>query len=350
MSTLSPRWIIAAVFLVLLGYYARNFIKPSEPPAEHLPKIAFVTALGSDDDFWEIVISGAKNAAKDYKADLTVLEPKPSEYDSQSSIIFGLDPTEFDGIAVSPAAPIDQTKMLSRLATQTYLVTYDNDAPLSLRHCYIGTNNTAAGRLCGRLVKEALPEGGQVAIFIGDLTRDNARLRRNGVIETLISGVEGELAEDYPANQELSGNGFVIVKTYLDGSDPKKAEQNVVTALKDYPELVGMIGLYGYNGPAILKEVSKADKVGEVKIIAFDEFENTLQGIVDGAIHATVLQDPYKYGYESVRMLHSLSSKAFDTDELMGRGSFFLPSVALRKGDVASFREKLASRLNSTSD
>jgi ribose transport system substrate-binding protein len=236
--------------------------------------------------------------------------------------------------------------MLSRLATKTYLVTYDNDAPLSLRHCYVGTNNTSAGQLCGRLVKEALPDGGQVAIFIGDLTRDNARLRRNGLIETLLGGVEGELADGYPADQQVSGAGFVIVKTYLDGSNPQKAKENAAKALEDYPELDGLIGLYGYNGPAILEAVTAAGKVGQMKIVAFDEFEKTLQGVADGAIHATVLQDPYQYGYESVRMLHSLTSKAFHADEAMGRGSMFFPCAALRKDGIARYRKDLASRLN----
>jgi len=347
---LSARWVIVGLLFLAVGIFARNYIKPSEQPAEHVPKIAFVTALGSGDDFWKIVIAGANAAANDYKTDLVVLEPKESEYDSQSSILFGLDPAEFDGIAVSPTAPTDQTKTLSRLATQTNLVTYDSDAPLSLRHCYVGTNNTSAGRLCGRLVKEALPKGGQVAIFIGDVARDNSRLRRDGLIETLLADVDGESTDGYPVNQQITGGGFVIVKTYLDGSNPKQAQQNAAQALKDYPEIDGLIGLYGYNGPAILEAVTEAGKVGQVKIVAFDEFEKTLQGIADGAIHATVLQDPYQYGYESVRMLHSLSSKAFQADELMGRGSLFLPCAALRKDDIAQYRKKLASRLSAASD
>jgi ribose transport system substrate-binding protein len=345
----SARLVVVILLCLAAGYFARNYIKASGGRADRVPKIAFVTALGSGDDFWKIVIAGAKDAAKDYKSDLTILEPTDSEYESQTSIISSLDPAELDGVAVSPTSPTDQTRMLSRLATQTYLVTYDNDAPLSLRHCYVGTNNTSAGRLCGRLVKEALPEGGQVAVFIGDLARDNARLRRNGLIETLLGGYEGKPVDEYPADQPVSGGGFVIVKTYVDGSNPTKAKENAAAALKEYPEIDGLIGLYGYNGPAILDAVTEAGKIGKVKIIAFDEFEKTLQGVADGAIHATVIQDPYQYGYESVRMLHSLSSKTFQADEIMGRGSLFLPCDALRKDDVAKYRKKLASRLNAAS-
>ncbi len=340
---------MVVLLCLVAGFYARNYFSVAEGPTARAPKIAFVTALTSGDDFWRIVIAGANDAAKDYNADLTILEPTDSEYESQSSIVSGLDPTAFDGVAVSPMAPVDQTRMLSRLAMQTNLVTYDNDAPLSLRHCYVGTNNTSAGRLCGRVVKEALPEGGQVAVFIGDLSRDNARLRRNGLIEVLL-GLDGdELTDEYPADRPVSGEGFEIVKTYLDGSNPKKAKENVAQALKDYPEIDGLIGLYGYNGPAILDAVKEAGKVGKVKIVAFDEFEKTLQGVADGSIHATIIQDPYQYGYEAVRMLYSLSIKAFQADEVMGRGSMFMPCQALRKDDVANYQKQLAARLSSVS-
>ena len=46
-------------------------------------------------------------------------------------------------------------------------------------------SNYDAGRLCGKLVKEALPKGGKIMIFIGRLEQDNAKLRRQGVIDEI---------------------------------------------------------------------------------------------------------------------------------------------------------------------
>jgi ribose transport system substrate-binding protein len=47
-------------------------------------------------------------------------------------------------------------------------------------------DNYTAGRMCGELVREALPKGGKVMLFIGRLEQDNARLRRQGVIDALL--------------------------------------------------------------------------------------------------------------------------------------------------------------------
>ncbi|GIT30306.1 MAG: hypothetical protein Ct9H300mP1_23520 [Planctomycetaceae bacterium] len=47
-------------------------------------------------------------------------------------------------------------------------------------------DNYTAGRMCGELIREALPKGGKVMLFIGRLEQDNARLRRQGVIDALL--------------------------------------------------------------------------------------------------------------------------------------------------------------------
>ena len=55
-----------------------------------------------------------------------------------------------------------------------------------------------------------------------------------------------------------------------------------------------------------LEAIKEAGKTGQIQIIAFDEEAPTLQGIIDGHIYGTVVQNPYRYGYESVRILAAL--------------------------------------------
>ncbi len=81
--------------------------------------------------------------------------------------------------------------------------------------------------------------------------------------------------------------------------------------LKDIPN-VCMIGLWAYNPPAILSAVN--DKVqdgklkrGQIKIVGFDENAETLQGIADGDIAGTVVQNPYQFGFQSVTLMAALA-------------------------------------------
>ena len=46
-----------------------------------------------------------------------------------------------------------------------------------------------------------------------------------------------------------------------------------------------MVGLFAYNPPLILEALKQGDKLGKVKVIAFDEADATLQGIKDGTVH-----------------------------------------------------------------
>ena len=74
-----------------------------------------------------------------------------------------------DAMAISPIDAENQTAFLNEAAKQTQFITHDADAPDSDRMLYIGTNNYKAGRALGQLVKDALPEGGEVLIFVGRL-------------------------------------------------------------------------------------------------------------------------------------------------------------------------------------
>ena len=88
-------------------------------------------------------------------------------------------------------SPDEQTRLISQLAADLFVVTVDNDAPQSVRHCYVGTNNLSAGKMAVELIQRALPNGGKIALFVGDNERQNARDRRLAVISQL-SGVEDD--------------------------------------------------------------------------------------------------------------------------------------------------------------
>jgi ribose transport system substrate-binding protein len=64
-----------------------------------------------------------------------------------------------------------------------------------------------------------------------------------------------------------------------------------------------------YNPPAILSALQDAGKVNDVKIVGFDEHPETLQGISDGTIVGTIVQQPYLFGFKSVEYLSALARK-----------------------------------------
>ena len=89
------------------------------------------------------------------------------------------------GFAVSPVVPQNETAYLSNVAKKVKLITSDSDAAKSHRICYIGTDNYAAGLQAGRIIKAALPHGGQIMLFVGYQTAQNAHESEMSIREML---------------------------------------------------------------------------------------------------------------------------------------------------------------------
>src|SRR5262249_31413430 len=56
-----------------------------------------------------------------------------------------------------------------------------------------------------------------------------------------------------------------------------------------------------------VKACKEGARLGKISLIGFDENEETLQGIQDGHVFCTVVQDPYKFGYEAVKIMAGLA-------------------------------------------
>ncbi|MCH2378643.1 MAG: substrate-binding domain-containing protein, partial [Pedosphaera sp.] len=200
-------------------------------------------------------------------------------------------------------------EFLNSVATKIPLITHDSDAPGSNRLLYIGMDNYKAGRMCGQLVKRALPDGGAVMLFIGRLEQDNSKHRRQGVIDELLDRPRPDTLDKVaydPVADVIKGERFQILGTLTDQGKPEAAKQKAADAINAYVEMKAMVGLFEYNPPACYQALKQAGKLGEIKLIGFDENDVTLQGIKDGTIIGTGVQNPYEYGYQSVKVLKDL--------------------------------------------
>ena len=105
-----------------------------------------------------------------------------------------------------------------------------------------------------------------------------------------------------------------------------------------------MVGLFGYNPPLILEAVRQAGRAGEIIVVGFDEADQTLQAIQDGIMYGTVVQDPYRYGYESVRILAALVKG--DRSVIPTSGFLDIPARQIRRDNVIEFWADLKSKLS----
>ena len=261
------------------------------PPPPATLKFAFVTNNSSD--FWNIAEKGLRKAEKDFGVKVDMFRPLKGEISDQQRFLEDIMVQKYDGVAISPINPDAMTETFDKVASKMPLVCHDSDAPKSKRNVYVGTNNIDAGRAAGNAAIEALKAAGytkgKIAIFVGRIDMQNAIERKQGVDETL-----GKLP------------GFEILPVYLDKTDRALAKKNVEDALSRYPDLVLTMGLWSYNGPCMAGAVRASSREKKPVMVAFDEEEETLKAVQDGMIYATVVQRPFQFGYQSVRVLKEL--------------------------------------------
>lgn len=162
----------------------KKHLKGPDPMAvsDDWPRFSIVTT--SHAGFWTIASTGTSEAGYDLRVQTEIHKPTQGVKD-QNRILQELVAKGVDGIAISPLDPANQNAFLQDIAKKTILITNDIDAPESNRRAHISLDNYEAGRLCGKLVKEALPQGGEVMIFVGLLNSETAKLRRQGLIDEL---------------------------------------------------------------------------------------------------------------------------------------------------------------------
>ena len=294
---------------------------PGGPKPLHL---AFVTNNAAN--FWVIAHRGADQAAKDLDSvSVDFVIPPQASAAGQKSVIDDLLAKGVDGIAMSVIDPQNQVQMINDAAKQALIFTQDSDAPDSDRTCYVGTDNRAAGRQAGELLKQALPNGGKVMVFVGKIDAQNAKDRFEGIKDA------------------IQGSNIQILDVRTDNADPIKAKSNAADTLVTVPDIAGMVGLYNYNGPAILNAVKDAGKVGQVKIVCFDEEEDTLAGVKDGSIYGTVVQQPFEFGRTAITDMAKYIRG--DKSVVPESHKIIIPTVEINKSNVDDFSTKLNALL-----
>jgi len=338
---------LAALTAVTTGGCNRTESSSAKGGGSGEPKsVAFVTNQIAD--FWQIAAAGCEDAEKDFDVAVEVRMPSQATAVEQQRIVEDLLTSGVAAIAISPLDAENQTQWLNSVAERVPLITHDSDAPASDRLMYIGMDNYAAGRMCGELVKQALPDGGNVMLFIGRLEQDNSKYRRQGVIDELLDRdrdqafYESQSDAWDPVEGQIKSEKYTILGTLTDQGKPEVAQAKAEDSLTTYPEMNAMVGLFEYNPPACYQALEKAGKLGAIKLIGFDENDTTLQAIKDGTCAGTVVQNPYRYGYKSVEILSAL----LGGDESVIPDSRFIdiPPRSITKDNVDEYWDDLRAK------
>lgn len=289
--------------------------------AQDKPTLAFVVNGASD--FWKAAEAGVKKAQgelPDYSLELKY--PEQSSVAIQQRLMDDLVTAGVKGIMVSAVDPKTSTDGLNKIASETALFTTDSDAPQTKRVAYIGSSNVDAGKQAAEIAKKAMPDGGKCLGFVGLLGADNAKERIEGMKEG------------------LAGTKIELVDVRGDDIDQARAKKNVEDALVASPDVTCMVGFYSYNTPRIYEALRDAGKLGQITVVGFDDDPITLGGVKEGTVAATVVQQPFEWAYQGMKLMAAYLKG--DKSGIPADGLIIIPTKIIGKDDVDAYAADLA--------
>ncbi len=249
--------------------------------------------------FYADVEKGCNEEAK--KLHVTCLFTGPTQADeaAQAQVIRDLVTKGVAGIAVAPNNPESIASAIAAARAKGIpVITFDSDAPKSMRTTFVGTNNLDGGTAGGKAFKAALPKGGTYAVITGGLAADNLNDRIKGFKTAIGSGFT-----------EVAGSPFPC------DDDSNKAIQLIQDVLTKNPNLSGIF--YSGGWPMFAPEAysralqgHQADiKSGKFVVVSFDTLTAQLKLLKEGYATTLIGQRPYKMGTQSIDVLAGMAMK-----------------------------------------
>ncbi len=307
---MSRKWSLLALSAALLAS-AASTVHAAEK--KHL----YFVANGAV-DFWKLAEAGMKKAQAELpNYTLEMKYPEQSSAAVQDRLLDDLVANGAAGIILSSVDPKTQTDELNKVAGQTLLVTTDGDAPDTKRAFYLGSSNIDAGKQAAQILKKAMPNGGKCVAFAGLPGADNAVQRLKGLSEG------------------LQGTKITIDSVRSDEMDQARAQSNAADILTARKDVNCMIGVFAYNTPQIVLALQQSGRAGQVTVVGFDNDQGTLNGIKQGVVAGTVVQQPYQWGYLGMKYMarYVEGDKSFIPKD----NKIIVPTQIIDKSNVDAF-------------
>ena len=305
---------------------AGAFDSPRKPEGD----ISIMIVTNGISPFWTPMTVGMDRAASDMGCNADWQGPQNGTVSEQKQIVEQALAKGVDGLALS-SIDAKSAEPLIKMALDKNIpvITFDSDSDKSGRLAYIGTNNYSAGEAAGRKAVELMPNGGKFVGFVGNISAPNARERYEGFLAA------------------TKDHNLTVAQVIDDQKSSERARRNVEDAMGRYgTQVTGLLGLFSYNGPAIVQAVTNLKKRDQYKIVAFDAEPGTLNALDKGSIDATVVQKPYEFGYQSTKLLYLVNRKGWTEakkemkipeDSLIDTGV-----EVITPANVADYRKRLA--------
>jgi ribose transport system substrate-binding protein len=251
--------------------------------AQQPPYIALVSK-GFQHQFWQAVKTGAEQAARDYKVQVSFEGPESEamvdkQIDMLSSAL-AKKPQAVGFAALDSQAAIPLLKKAQ--AAKIPVVAFDSGVDSPIPVTTASTDNRAAAALAADKLAALIGAEGEVAVIAHDQTS------RTGIDR--VEGFVNRMKSAYPKVK--------VVTVQYGGGDHLKSTELTKSILQGNPKLKGIFGANEGSALGVVNGVRETKR--QVVIIGFDSGRQQKDAILKGAMAGAVTQNPVGIGYKTV--------------------------------------------------
>ena len=296
--------ILVFVSIIVMLLYVCQIKVMAKIKADNKHRFTWINPV-SGEEYWKKAEAGMKEAAEKYDVDVETIDIDQLDSDKYIYALRETVAANSEGILEVGWRYDDiELEIKKIIDAGTPVIYIDTDIEDSSRLCFIGSDNYEAGKLAGEEIVRVT--GGQGCVGILRLTSvENQEKRLRGIEDVL---------KDYPEIQLINVNDEFTEKDSMNKNASMKRIQDM---LEKYPDRTAVIGTNAYEtvaAGAVVEAMGYSDKI---RIVGFDDNEETMDYIKKQVIDATIVQQPEKMGYNGVKLLTELAEgKIIENSEI----------------------------------
>jgi ribose transport system substrate-binding protein len=244
--------------------------------------------------YWQTVLAGARKAGQDFGIAIAELGAQSeTDADGQIALLEKAVSSNPAAVVIAPAHFAALGRPIDQAAKRAKVVAIDSAADSRALTSFLATDNVQAGRIAADALAERIQK------TYADTEGDVALITSSpgvAALEQRVKGFREQIAAKYGALD-------ILVEKI---ADSQAAGRDVMLdIIASYPELRGVFAssLIVAKGAAEAIVAQKTNKTGDkINLVGFGSDSQLVKLLQDGTIAALVVQDPFRMGYEGVKI------------------------------------------------
>ncbi|MFO1150060.1 MAG: ABC transporter substrate-binding protein [Alsobacter sp.] len=275
-------WLIAGLLAASVGFTTPSFAQQATIP---------VIVKDTTSFYWQIVLAGARKAGQDLGVKVPELGAQSeADINGQIAILENAVASKPAAIVIAPTQRAALGKPIDEAAKSVKIIGIDSAADSKAFTSFLTTDNVQGGRIAADGLAAAIaakygkPEG-EVALI--------THLPGVGSLDERAKGFKEQLAAKYP--------GIKLVADKVSDGTANGGLNITTDLLTAFPNLRGIFASNLIQAQGSIQAIAESKAQDKVKLVGFDSDDKLVKAIKDGVMAATVVQDPFRMGYDGVK-------------------------------------------------